>query len=590
MEKESYVSLRSKFANWGKFQKSGKNLREVLNLSIPIIQDYKQIGYLVPFSISHQGNQKLMELLSSWRNTNNFAYPTRFFATREGTSTWFNDQVIANDSRVLFWIVTNEYDYIGHMGLVYREEIHGLEIDNVSRGSNLLPGIMSSGMRALELLVEEEFSVDALSLRVLASNEKAIKFYEKQNYKFVEKTSIRIKSDYEQKNSNQGVPLEDFFIKMEKDLADINSIPNQILTAGPSISNLEAFYVDDAVRNGWNSNHSDYLNRFELEFAKRIGSKYAMATSSCTGALHLALLALGIGKGDEVIVPEITWVATASAVSYVGATPIFADVDPKSWTISVDAIRSLITEKTKAIIPVHLYGYPSNMDEVMSLARTHNIRVIEDAAPAIGASIGEKMVGTFGDFGCFSFQGAKLLVSGEGGVLVTDNEELFLKARKIQDHGRKPGTFWIEEIGHKYKMNNVTGALGLGQLMRLDNQILRKQRINSWYVEYLSGVEGLKFQNELPGSKSICWMTSIEFDVDFGIDIEDLMRKLKLNGVDSRPVFPAISQYPIWGRNLESGPNAKRIGANSINLPSGVKLPKAAIEKVSGLVKEIVSK
>jgi perosamine synthetase len=449
---------------------------------------------------------------------------------------------------------------------------------------------MTSSLRALEFLVEEEFSVEVISLRVLASNKRAIEFYENQDYTCVESTPIRVTSNFEDNILEGIVSEDDFFLKMEKNLTIINAVPNQILTAGPSISNLESFYVDDAVRNGWNSNHSDYLNRFELEFAKRIGSRFAMATSSCTGAIHLALLALGIGDGDEVIVPEITWVATASAVSYVGATPIFADVDPNSWTISIDSIRSLITEKTKAIIPVHLYGYPSNMEEIMSLAKNFNLRVVEDAAPAIGASFGETSVGTFGDFGCFSFQGAKLLVSGEGGVLVTDDEELFLKAKKIQDHGRKPGTFWIEEIGHKYKMNNITGALGLGQLLRLDNQILRKQRINSWYTEFLTGVEGLKFQNEVPGSKSICWMTSIEFDSALGVDIEDLMRRLKMDGVDSRPVFPAISQYPIWGRNHEAGPNAKRIGANSINLPSGVKLPKAAIEKVSGLIREIVSK
>ena len=590
MKSENFGSLKEKFVFWGKFQKAGGNLREILNLSIPIIQEYEQIGYLVPFSVGHQGNEKLMEYLTNWRNANNFAYPTRFYATKEATSKWFLDQVINNDSRVLFWIVTNEYEYVGHIGLTCREEINGLEIDNVSRGNELVPGIMSSSLRALEVLVEEEFSVEIISLRVLESNKRAIAFYEKMHYEVVEKTPVCIKTNYEDNDSKDDAPLEDFFFKMEKNLTNINPIPSQILTAGPSISNLESYYVDDAVRNGWNSNHSDYLNRFESEFAVRIGAKFAMATSSCTGALHLALLALGIGEGDEVIVPEITWVATASAVSYVGATPIFADVDQDSWTISVDEIRSLITEKTKAIIPVHLYGYPSNMEEIISLARVKNIRVIEDAAPAIGASFGETSVGTFGDFGCFSFQGAKLLVSGEGGVLVTNNEELFLKAKKIQDHGRKPGTFWIEEIGHKYKMNNITGALGLGQLLRLDNQILRKQRINSWYSEFLGGVEGIKFQNEVPGSKSICWMTSIEFDVSLGIKTEDLMKKLKLNGVDSRPVFPAISQYPIWGRNLEARPNAKRIGENSINLPSGVKLPRAAIEKVSELIREIVAK
>jgi hypothetical protein len=243
---------------------------------------------------------------------------------------------------------------------------------------------------------------------------------------------------------------------------------NNILTAGPSISPLEMSYVSDAVENGWNLHHSDYLGRFENEFAEFIGSSYALATSSCTGALHLALLAMGIGNGDEVLVPDITWVATASAVMYVGAKPIFIDIDPDTWTIDLKNAEEKITDKTKAIIPVHLYGYGVNMRAVMELATKYSLRVIEDAAPAIGTRINGKMAGSFGDFGCFSFQGAKLLVTGEGGMLVTNSKDLYDRARKIQDHGRRPGTFWIEELGYKYKMNNITAALGLGQIQRVD--------------------------------------------------------------------------------------------------------------------------
>ena len=313
-----------------------------------------------------------------------------------------------------------------------------------------------------------------------------------------------------------------------------------------------------------------------------------MATSSCTGALHLSLLALGIGAGDEVLVPDITWVATASAVRYVGATPIFVDIDRSNWTIDISEISKLITPATKAIMPVHLYGYGAAMPEIMEIANKHNLFVIEDAAPAIGTTIDGKLAGTFGDFGCYSFQGAKLLVTGEGGMLVTNNSDIFAKAKKIQDHGRKPGTFWIEELGHKYKMNNITAALGLGQIQRSENQIFRKRRINEWYRDLLSDVPGISFQNQADGTESICWMTSFTLEPTHAVSRDQLISELKNRGIDSRPVFPSISQYKIWGYETSIPINSKYIGDNGINLPSGVLLNRNSIEKVAQNIREIL--
>jgi perosamine synthetase len=366
------------------------------------------------------------------------------------------------------------------------------------------------------------------------------------------------------------------------------SIPELILTAGPSISILESMYVMDATRNGWNANHSSYINRFEEEFAEYVGAEFAMATSSCSGALHLSLLSLGIGPGDEVIVPDITWVATASAVRYVGAKPVFADIDPKSWTIDCESLRSKITHKTRAIIPVHLYGFGADMLQVVEIAREFGIYVIEDAAPAIGTQIGLKKAGTFGDFGCYSFQGAKLLVTGEGGMLVTDNDELMAKARKIQDHGRRPGTFWIEELGFKYKMNNITAALGLGQIQRADQQISKKREIAQWYRNGLESLPNIYFQQEVGDTKSIHWMTSFYLDSDTNKTRDGLIAKLKQDGVDSRPVFPSISQYEIWGYKPEVPAVSKMIGDNGINLPSGVNLNRESVEKVIRSVREFL--
>lgn len=357
-------------------------------------------------------------------------------------------------------------------------------------------------------------------------------------------------------------------------------VPDNILTAGPSISSLERAYVADATARGWNNHHSDYLDAFQQEFANLVGSKYALATSSCTGALHLSLLALGIGPGDEVIVPDITWVATASAVKYVGAKPIFVDVDVNTWTIDVVKAREAITSSTKAIVPVHLYGFGADMHRIVALAEEYGLNVIEDAAPAIGTRIGNKFAGTFGEFGCYSFQGAKLLVTGEGGMLVTDNQLLFEKARKIQDHGRRPGTFWIEELGYKYKMNNITAALGLAQIQRSQNQINKKKQINRWYREGLSEISTISFQEELPGSESICWMTSIQISKGANISRDEIATRLKADGIDTRPVFPSISQYSIWGYSPKTPEISKHIGDYGLNLPSGVKLNEATVQKV----------
>jgi len=361
--------------------------------------------------------------------------------------------------------------------------------------------------------------------------------------------------------------------------------PDQlILTAGPLVSHFENIYCYDAVNNGWNNEWSKYLDKFESDFANFIGSKYALATSSCTGALYLSLLACGIKEGDEVIVPELTWVATASAIKYVGATPVFADVDLDTWCIETEQLESLLTKKTKAIMPVHLYGNPAEMNKIMSFAKDNNLKVIEDAAPAIGATYDNKKVGSFGDFGCFSFQGAKLLVTGEGGMVVTDNEELFSKFKKLWDHGRVPGTFWIDELGYKFKMSNLQAAFGLGQLENIDTLIEAKRRNYLRYKNNLSNVEGIKLSQAGDNTQSIYWMTSILLDQNLNISRDTFMEELHKLNIDTRTIFPSISQYPIWGKKYKENINSKFIGNNGINLPSGVKLTNNEIDYISNAV------
>ena len=364
---------------------------------------------------------------------------------------------------------------------------------------------------------------------------------------------------------------------------------SMILTAGPSIGIREMIYSSDATLNGWNNEWNKYLKKFENKFSEYVGVKYSIATSSCTGAMQLALMALDIGKGDEVIVPDVTWVSTANVVHAVGANPIFADVDINTWTLDPKSVKLKITKNTKAIMPVHMYGHPANMDAITELAKKHNLKIIEDAAPSIGAEYKGKKTGTFGDFSAFSFQGAKLMVTGEGGMLCTNNEALYKKVYRLWDQGRIPGTFWIEEHGPKYKMSNIQAALGLGQLERIDLMIEKKRQINNWYKSRLNEINDIVFWDESKDVKSICWMTSIRLTKKIKLNREQFCLKLKERNIDSRPVFPSISQYPYWRKKQDSQKNSNIIAKTGINLPSGVCLSKAEVDYICDSIIDIIN-
>jgi perosamine synthetase len=574
-------TLSSRFANWKLFLQNCEDINDVVSRG-SFFEVESKLYSLVPFSGMDLLNNERILFLTQWRDENQFAYPTKFKVSKEQTKKWLENNILLNNKRVMFWVIDNYFNLLGHIGVVLSDE-NQFEIDNVLKASKNIKGLFSEAQKKLEIILQQEFNPSQIYLKVLNSNLKAINFYKKLNYKIIDEVDMRWDYQKDRDVLVPGFPADDVLVKMEKKLVDLISPPNQILTAGPSISSREIVYVNKAVSLGWNLNHSKYIKLFEEKFAQSVGSKYAMTTSSCTGALHLSLLSLGIGPGDEVIVPDITWVATASAVAYVGAKPVFADVDPVSWNITVESIQKVLTNKTKAIIPVHLYGFGAPMPEIVSFAQLNNLFIVEDAAPAIGTEIDGRFAGTFGQFGCYSFQGAKLLVTGEGGMLVSNDEDLIKKAWKIQDHGRKPGTFWIEELGYKYKMNNITAALGLAQIERVDVQIEKKREINNLYKELLSGSDQLSFQEELVKTKSICWMTSIQFTKTSGLDINFLAKYLGENGVDTRPVFPTIHSYPMWKVDIEN-PVASYISSNSINLPSGVALTHESVVKISNLI------
>ncbi len=577
------------------FLKETYHLDDLYAKSIPLENEY---GYLLPICKLHLDDHVLISTLSRWRRENTFAYPSQFTVTDDGTASWLRERVIGVDDRMLF-LVVNRHGYpIGHLGFANAiNDQMEIEMDNIVRGvANVAPGIMTRSMSRLIEWAKESFWPRSFYLRVFSDNEHAIKFYRRLG--FVDDRLIPLRrweesagTFYRPLTEDDNQPADKHFLRMvySPSQSQIEKSDRVILTAGPSISAREASYALDAARYGWNNQWSKYIRRFEQTFADYLGVKYALSTSSCTGALHLALLGLGIGPGDEVIIPDITWVATANAVLYVGATPIFADVESGSWCIDPESVKQLITDKTKAIIPVHLYGHPARMDKLMEIAQEYNLHIIEDAAPAIGAEFLGKKTGTFGDVAAFSFQGAKLVVTGEGGMLVTNNEQLYQRIYSIWDQGRTPGTFWINELGWKYKMSNIQAAIGLGQLERVDEMIEAKRRIFSWYAESLQGTPYITLNHEMPWARSIYWMTSILVDERSGITRDEMRTRLKQLNIDTRPVFPAISQYPIWPRQQKPQPVAKRIAEQGINLPSGVRLTRAEVDYICNCIRKIVA-
>jgi len=584
-------SLNDQIQSTFTFLKSAKNLSEARNRDIEITysdSDSEVLGYLTPVGTFHANDNTLINTLSDWRKANKNYYPTRFEVTTSGTANWLRNEIINNPNRLMFILSDGHGNLISYVGISILKD-YVCEIESVTQIDSKNDKLINGAINKTERFIYDELGFETIQTRVLKSNSNNVDNFLQNNYVVVNEIPLaKSGTDTEFKLIESDEGIFDYYVLLEKNLVDAQPLSNQILTAGPSISSRELSYVSEATKYGWNNKHSDFLNKFQLDFANYVGAEYALATSSCTGALHLALLALGIGPGDEVIVPEVTWVATASAVRYVGATPVFADIDSETWCIDPKSIEQKISQKTKAIMPVHLYGFGAQMTAISEIAKAHNLKIVEDAAPAIGTLIDGKPAGSFGDFGAYSFQGAKMLVTGEGGMLVTSNQELYERARKIQDHGRRPGTFWIEELGYKYKMNNITAALGLAQLERSERQIEQKRRIADWYRDFLGNTPLLTMQMEKSNTRSIHWMNSITLSENLPIARDEMMEKLKAEGIDTRPVFPAISQYPMWDKNHEPGEVATRIGAQSINLPSGVKLSKKSVAKVCEVINSLI--
>jgi perosamine synthetase len=364
--------------------------------------------------------------------------------------------------------------------------------------------------------------------------------------------------------------------------------PDRIPVAGPSITEREVELVTEAARTAWYQSHYSYNARFESLLADYVGVAHAVSVPHCTAALHLALAALGIGPGDEVIVPDVTWIASVAPIVYVGAEPVLVDILLDTWCIDPAAVEAAIGPRAKAVIGVDLYGSVCDWERLEQIVARHGLVLIEDAAEALGSQFKDRKAGAFGIVSAFSFHGSKTVVTGEGGMLATDNSHLFERVLFLRDHGRKPGDrlFLNGEIAFKYRMSAVQAALGVAQMERIDELIARKRAIFGWYRERLANIPGIALNAEPEGTLNSYWMVTVVPDVDLGVDKFALVAELDKRNIDSRPFFSRLSSLPAFdGRESAKrfvGPRDKGISASTcgVNLPSGYNMTEDLVDIV----------
>ena len=367
----------------------------------------------------------------------------------------------------------------------------------------------------------------------------------------------------------------------------------------PSITDLEVQYATDAAANGWGEHCYDYIIRFEEAFKAHLDVKYAIATSSCTGALHMGTHALGIGPGDEVIMADTNWIATAAPIVHLGATPVFVDILPYSWCLDPEQVEAAITPKTKAIVAVHLYGNLCDMDALLAIGERHGIPVIEDAAEAVGSVYHGKRAGSMGRFGAFSFHGTKTVTTGEGGMFVTNDPDLYEQVLTLSNHGRARGQskqFWPDLVGFKYKMSNIQAAIGCAQVQRINELVSRKREILQSYKEEFKNLSlnHQGFNPELNGCLIGAWMTTVVIDMPSENSrlSEILQSELRIRGIDARPFFVPLSSTPPF-QSLRDGRNHRKwaysIPPVALNLPCYHDISKLDINFVANAIKESIA-
>ena len=353
-----------------------------------------------------------------------------------------------------------------------------------------------------------------------------------------------------------------------------------IPVAEPLLGDKELEYVTDCIKSGWISSLGQYVRDFESRFAAYCGVRYGVATFNGTVALHLLMAALNLGPGDEVIMPSLTYVATANAARYTGATPVFVDSERETWNIDPDAVTEAITPRTKAIIAVHLYGHPANLAPLRSVADAHGLWLFEDAAEAHGACYYGRRVGGLSDAAIFSFYGNKIITTGEGGIIVTNNRAWAERAFFLENQGRYPDNpYWHSEVAYNYRMTNIQAAIGLAQLERIDEMLAIRCRNAAHYNQRLAETPGLTLPPQLSWAENVYWMYSLIVEDEFGLDRDTLRSELDAAGIETRPFFYPVHALPMYNTG-QSLPVAEDLGRRGLNLPSGATLTTDQIDFV----------
>lgn len=360
-----------------------------------------------------------------------------------------------------------------------------------------------------------------------------------------------------------------------------------IQVAHPDLTRHEFRAVLDAFISSWVSSKGAYIGKFEEEFSAFVGVPHGVAVSNGTTALHLALVALGVGPGDEVIVPDLTFAATINAVLYCGATPVIVDIDPQTWTMSMAAFAAACTPHTKAVIPVHLHGRPAEIGPITELARSRGIVVIEDCAEAHGATYNGARVGTFGDIACFSFFANKIVTTGEGGMCLTSSDSHARVLRELRDHGMAPGkSYWHERVGYNYRMTNLQAAIGQSQLWRIDRILERNRSIAERYRVELDGVPGLTFPPDLPDAYgSVVWLTCLQVPSHLR---NQLLAAAHAAEIEMRPFFHSLSEMPLYEKYAGHCPTSRALSETGINLPTSRSVDDQVIRRVASLIRNVM--
>jgi perosamine synthetase len=362
----------------------------------------------------------------------------------------------------------------------------------------------------------------------------------------------------------------------------------------PLLNGRESEYVAECISTGWISSAGRFIEEFERRWANYCGMEYGIAVSNGTTALHTALSCLGLKPGDEVIMPAFTIISCALAIIYNNGVPVLVDSNPHTWCMDVSQVEDRITPRTRAIMPVHIYGHPVDMDALYDLAQKHNLLIIEDAAEAHGAEYKGRKCGSLGDISCFSFYANKIITTGEGGMVLTNNVEFAEQARSIRNLCfQKERRFYHTELGHNFRLTNIQAAIGLAQLERIEELVARKRWIGGAYTERLRDVPGLQFPVEENWAKNVYWMYGIVLRKETGLNATALAAKLKKQGVETRPFFTGMHKQPaLRQKGLFHGeryPVTERIADQGLYLPSGLTLSEEQLSHVCDALRDILT-